>query len=75
MTSPALLGELIEALENFSKLEADVMADIRTAHNRGPGASEWMREDDRDMRAELIRAFAAASAVLAKAKEAGRAKA
>lgn len=40
--------------------------DIRSAHqNRGAGASGWMREDDRDFRADLANLFDDLEAALA----------
>lgn len=35
-----------------------IETDIRSAHqNRGAGAAGWMREDDRDFRADLANLF------------------
>ncbi|MEO1108294.1 MAG: hypothetical protein AAFX90_10260 [Pseudomonadota bacterium] len=47
-----------EALTGILKHREGIMSDIQSAHsNRGNGASEWMREDDRDFRAGLRKAF------------------
>ena len=45
------------------KLRKDIVSDVGTAHKlRGNGASDWMREDDRDSRRDLNSAFDAAEA-------------
>lgn len=63
----ARIAELTGALERFAKLEKDITADVKTAHqNRGNGASEWMSEEDGEMRRDLRAAFDAARAALAK---------
>ena len=63
----ALAGveRLTEALALFVQMEKSIIADLMTAHaSRGNGASEWMREDDRDMRKDIRKAFQAARAAL-----------
>lgn len=62
---PAQDSALREALERIVKMRKGICEDVRSAHqNRGNGASEWMREDDRDFRAELTAAFDQADAAL-----------
>ena len=56
----------IDALEaglaEFVRLGKSVSADIQTAHqNRGNGASEWMIEDDRDLRRDFRAALKVAA--------------
>ena len=49
---------LREAAEPLLKMRKGIEADVLSAHqNRGNGASEWMREDDRDFRRDLTTAF------------------
>lgn len=55
--APVSGAELREAAAIFRRLEKSIMTDLRTAHDRGPGASSAMREDDRDMIADLRTAF------------------
>ncbi|RUV69679.1 MAG: hypothetical protein EOR26_05245 [Mesorhizobium sp.] len=57
---------VVEALRSLVAMRGSIEADVSSAHNnRGNGASEWMREDDRDFRRELRTAFDAADAALA----------
>lgn len=47
-----------EVAEPLLKMRKGIEADVLSAHqNRGNGASEWMREDDRDFRRDLTTAF------------------
>lgn len=67
-TKPAAKNDetVVEALRGLVKLRKGIVSEVRTAHQiRGNGASEWMREDDRDFRGELAAAFDAAEAALA----------
>lgn len=49
---------VLEAARKLLELHDDIMSDIQSAHsNRGNGASEWMREDDREFRNELRSIF------------------
>tara|TARA_R110000744_G_C19018112_1_gene523860 strand:- start:77 stop:313 length:237 start_codon:yes stop_codon:yes gene_type:complete len=59
---PALMrSDAIEkSASTLLKMADGIKADVRTAHSeRGGGASEWMREDDRDFRKDLREAFEA----------------
>ena len=66
---PALLDEhekMRAALDWFAKHESSITSDIYTAHSlRGDGASQFMREDDSEFRADLRSAFMRARAALA----------
>ncbi|EKF40873.1 hypothetical protein NA8A_18317 [Nitratireductor indicus C115] len=63
--------KLEEALRRLTAMRKGIEADVSSAHsNRGNGASEWMREDDRDFRRELCEAFDAAHAALTAGEEA-----
>jgi hypothetical protein len=65
----------MRVLKDIVRLQKDIQADVSTAHRlRGSGASEWMRDDDRDMRRELDAAFSAARAILAEAALKGEGK-
>lgn len=55
---------LREAVQLFVRMERSIICDVGTAHNRGPGANSEMRSDDRDMMADLRRAFDLARAAL-----------
>lgn len=66
------VSEAEKVIETFERLEKSIMSDIKSAHSRGPGASEWMREDDREMRAEIRAAFKAARALLTKENDNGK---
>lgn len=68
-TTPPDASAIRGALERIVKLRKDIVSDVGTAHKlRGNGASDWMREDDRDFRRDLNSAFDAAEAALAGAK-------
>lgn len=68
-STPPDASAIREALERLVKLRKDTVSDVATAHKlRGNGASDWMREDDRDFRRDLNSAFDAAEAALAGAK-------
>lgn len=57
-------------LRRFIHHERGIMADLRTAHsNRGPGASSFMREDDRDQYEALEKLFGEARTALTLAAE------
>jgi len=50
--------EMLEALTWFDRCGKSLSNDIDSAHSgRGNGASDWMREDDRDFRRDLKTAF------------------
>ena len=66
------LSEAEKVIETFERLEQSIMSDIKAGHSRGPGASEWMREDDREMRAEIRAAFKAARALLTQETDNGK---
>ena len=56
---------LREAVAKILPLKEGVLTDVKSAHSgRGNGASEWMREDDRDFRSDLRNAFAAIESAL-----------
>lgn len=57
--------KLIEALRPFVQMERSIAADLHTAHNRGDAASDWMREDDRDLRKDWREACSHAREILA----------
>lgn len=60
------MSDLETAARKLLKHRNDIEADIRSAHsNRGGGASEWMREDDRDFRKDLYATFDELEAALA----------
>ena len=62
----AKLDKAAEALQGLVRYQKSILADVLTAHNtRGAGASEWMREDDRDFMRDLRAAFEVSAAVLA----------
>ena len=68
MSSSAQFVAGMRVRKDIVRLQKDIQADVSTAHRlRGSGASEWMRDDDRDMRRELDAAFSAARAILAEA--------
>jgi hypothetical protein len=58
-------ARLVEALRTLAQMRKSVLADVMSAHqHRGNGPSEWMREEDRDFRRDLGKAFDAADAAL-----------
>lgn len=62
----AKLDKAAEALQGLVRYQKSVLADVSSAHsNRGAGASEWMREDDRDFMRDLRAAFEVSAAALA----------
>jgi hypothetical protein len=62
------LASAMEALTGLTKLRKATEADVATAHQTRTGASEWMREDDRDFRRDLATAFNDADALLSSLK-------
>lgn len=62
----ARLREAEAALAWFHVHATSLKCDVRSAHyNRGNGTTEWMREEDRDFRADLEKALERARAALA----------
>lgn len=60
----AEIERLRVALETLVSMEGGIYSDVSSAHNGRIGAAEWMREEDRDFRADLRNAFGAARAAL-----------
>ena len=57
--------ELAGALEWFELHADSLAADLRSAHySRGEGGSQWMANDDRELRADFRKAIERARAVL-----------
>lgn len=66
----AQVTALHTALEAYQKIAKSVSADLVSAHNaRADQASEWMREEDRDLRRAFYTATDAAKAVLSAAPD------
>jgi hypothetical protein len=64
---PAMMrsAAIEKAAATLLKMGSGIKADVQSAHsNRGGGASEWMREDDRDFRKDLREAFEALETAL-----------
>ena len=64
---PAMMrsAAIEKSASTLLKMADGIKADVRTAHSeRGGGASEWMREDDRDFRKDLREAFEALETAL-----------
>lgn len=61
------------AVEAYQAIHASVLADLHTAHQlRGNGGSQWMREDDAELRSDFRKAGElAASALQTGGKEHG----
>lgn len=56
--APADHAGLVEAAQWIAEHRRSIEMDVASAHSgRGNGASEWMREDDRDFRSDLHVAF------------------
>lgn len=56
---------LVEALKAYQAVHKSVTADLHTAHqNQGNGASQWMREDDAELRRDFRKAGELASRAL-----------
>ena len=68
-TAPDAVARLVEAAEFFDRRRKSIEDDVSSGHSgRGPGASSWMREDDRDFFLDLRNAFDALSIALAACK-------
>lgn len=56
---------LVEAATKIARLQKSTLTNVRSAHsNRGAGASDWMREDDRDFMRDLENAFTSVTSAL-----------
>ena len=70
-TDPKGEEGLREAAKALLGMRQSITTDVGSAHSlRGNDASEWMREDDREMRKELREAFDRLEAALARAPSA-----
>lgn len=69
----ARVAELEGQVGALLKLRKSIEADVRSAHqSRGNGASEWMRDDDREFRRDLSTTLDALESALSPAGEAGQ---
>ena len=69
INTPGAVARLVEAAEFFDRRRKSIEDDVSSGHSgRGPGASSWMREDDRDFFLDLRNAFDALSIALAACK-------
>lgn len=57
-------AELLPCLERLVKLQKTIAADLSSAHSARIGPSEWMTEDDRDLRKEWREACEAGQAAI-----------